>query len=70
VGGAIFSAGEFFPPTTVFWFYFFSAVRKMAENPVGFLPHPSVGQMLTKIGWMAWQNQSDSKNQTDFGCLV
>ncbi len=24
--------------------------------------------MLTKIGQMAWQNRSDSKNRTDFGC--
>jgi hypothetical protein len=24
--------------------------------------------MLTKIGRTAWQNRSDSKNQTDFGC--
>jgi len=30
----------------------------------------SVSQMLTKIGQMAWQNQPDSKNQTNFGCLV
>ncbi len=28
-----------FPPTTVFGFYFFSVLRKMAENPIGFLPH-------------------------------
>ncbi len=27
----------------------------------------SVSQMLTKIGWTAWQNQSDSKNRTNFG---
>jgi hypothetical protein len=24
--------------------------------------------MLTKIGRTAWQNRSDSKNRTDFGC--
>jgi hypothetical protein len=24
--------------------------------------------MLTKIGRTAWQNWSDSKNRTDFGC--
>jgi hypothetical protein len=30
----------------------------------------SVSRMLTKIGRMVWQNQSDSKNQTDFGCFV
>jgi hypothetical protein len=30
----------------------------------------SVGWMLTKIGQTAWQNQSDSKNQTNFGCFV
>jgi peptidyl-tRNA hydrolase len=33
--------GAIFPPT-VFRFYYFSIVRKMAENPVGFLPHPIV----------------------------
>jgi hypothetical protein len=41
----VFSAGEFFLqasffPLTVFGFYYFSVVRKMVENPVGFLPHP------------------------------
>jgi hypothetical protein len=30
----------------------------------------SVCQMLTKIGLMAWQNQSDSKNSTNFGCII
>jgi hypothetical protein len=30
----------------------------------------SVGRMLTKIGRTAWQNQSDSKNQTDLGCFM
>ncbi len=30
----------------------------------------SVIQILTKIGQTGWQNWSDSKNQTDFGCFV
>jgi hypothetical protein len=30
----------------------------------------SVGQMLRKIGWTPWENQADSKNQTDFGCFA
>ncbi len=30
----------------------------------------SVCQMLTKIGLTAWQNQSDSKNSTNFGCII
>jgi hypothetical protein len=30
----------------------------------------SIGQMLTKIRQMAWQNQSDSKNRTNFGCFM
>jgi hypothetical protein len=25
---------------------FFSVVRKMAENPVGFLPHPIIGLLI------------------------
>ncbi len=29
----------------------------------------SVSWTLTKIRWMAWQNQLDNKNRTDFGCL-
>jgi len=51
MGGAIFppailfsrrviSAGEFFSANDSIWIFFF-LVRKMAENPVGFLPHPS-----------------------------
>jgi hypothetical protein len=28
------------------------------------------GLMLTKIGRTAWQNQSDSKNKTDYGCFM
>jgi hypothetical protein len=39
LGGAIFLPASFFPPK-VFGFYYFSVVRKTAENPVGFLPHP------------------------------
>jgi hypothetical protein len=30
----------------------------------------SVSQMVTKIRRTAWQNWSDSKNQTDFGCFM
>jgi hypothetical protein len=30
----------------------------------------SISQMLTKIRWTAWQNQSDSKNWTNFGCFM
>jgi hypothetical protein len=30
----------------------------------------SVGQMITKIRQTAWQNQSDSKNRTNFVCFV
>ncbi len=30
----------------------------------------SISQMLTKIRRITWQNWSDSKNQTDFGCFV
>ncbi len=38
---AIFSAGEvFFRQQQYSGFIFFSVVRKMAENPIGFLPHP------------------------------
>jgi hypothetical protein len=42
------------------------------ETGILFSLHPifcnvmSVGQTLTKIRLTAWQNQSDSKNQTDF----
>jgi hypothetical protein len=30
----------------------------------------SFSWMLTKIGQTTWQNWSDSKNRTDFGCFV
>jgi hypothetical protein len=36
--GSFFLRASFFPPT-VFGFYYFSVVRKMAENHVGFLPY-------------------------------
>jgi hypothetical protein len=51
---SFFSAGEFFQPT-VFGFYYFSVVRKMAENPVGFLPYPFlnnpslIGHLITFV---------------------
>jgi hypothetical protein len=39
--GKFFSAASFFPQTNSIRVLFFSVVRKMAENPVGFLPHPN-----------------------------
>jgi hypothetical protein len=47
------SGRSYFSARTVFGF-FFSVVRKMAENPVGFLPHPlcpwpSLSLTLTEI---------------------
>jgi hypothetical protein len=38
---SFFLQASFFQPTE-FGFYYFSVVREMAENPVGFLPYPSL----------------------------